>query len=337
MNGFTNVAPENVERVQKAAEALGYQKCEAAGLLRSRRKGSSVRSGNIGVVFSGMTGGWANQPMFVAYAGGIEQSCQEMGFHALIEFCEDGVTVPRCVRERKVDGILVKTTRGLPEFLKKIPSNLPVVSFGFNDPSASIFQVSIDNQGAGWMVADYLWQKGHRRIGFLSTDLSHPVFNARLHGYQNFLLSKGAFDPALVAGIASAKVPLRPDEVPPNMTGLLEHILSQGTAAMPTALVAENDWLACGLYSALAEKGIRVPQDISVVGFDNSEMLCNSMIPPLTTFAAPFAAVARTAAEELMNRIGHPERARDNAIQLLRGNIVERDSVRSVENQSETK
>jgi LacI family transcriptional regulator len=320
-----------LKRVQKSINALGYRKCESAGLLRARRHGSVARSGNIGTIFMEMSDVWSSHPLFGAYATGIEQACQELGFHSLIEFCDDSDILPRCVRERKVDGLLVKAIRRVPAFLQRIPPAFPVVCFGLNDPTASIHQVSIDHQGAGWLVTDYLWSRGHRRIAFLSCDSLHPIFSARLNGYENFLRGKGAFDPALVAVKPKIAPSVNdPDETPPDMTQLLEQVTSGSSAERFTAIVVANDWMACGLYSALVDKGMSIPDEVSVVGFDNSELVCNTMTPPLSSYAAPFSELARAAAMELIDRIEHPDRPRSGAIQLLRGNIVERSSVRSL-------
>jgi LacI family transcriptional regulator len=324
LNGFPNVAANNITKVQKAVEALNYQKNLSAGLLRSRRNASL--SGSIGLVFVQMGQAWSRHPLFSSYVAGVEQACQEKGIHAIVELCSDPSELPRCVRQRKVDGLLIKTTRGLPGFFDRLPVSLPVVCLGMNDPMSSVYQVAPDNRSAGWMISDYLWQQGHRKIAFLCSEAKHPIFIARLQGYEGFLRSKGAFDSRLVV-MEELTVAGDPEQTPPNMAAALHQVMDVPSEMRPTAIVAGNDWAACGLYTAIAKMGLRIPEDISVVGADNDEVLCNSMVPPLTSYAAAFTEVARAGALELMSRIENPEQARESAVLLLRGRIVERRSV----------
>ncbi|HEY8967210.1 MAG TPA: LacI family DNA-binding transcriptional regulator [Candidatus Methylacidiphilales bacterium] len=323
LNGFSNITPANAERVKKAIEELGYEKCRSAEMLVARRNGYRIRSGNVGVVFVGMGAGWAVHPLVAEYTRGVERACVEKGFHALVEFSVDDGKVPRCVREGKVDGLLIKTTRTLPEFVADLPVDMPLVSVGFNDPSVPIQQVAPDNRGAGWVAAEYLWKLGHRRIAFLCGDVLHPVFLSRLQGYESFLRMQKGYDPALVA-VEEAPFDLQPTEKPPRCDSLLDRVLP----ARPTAIIAENDWMALGLCATLAERGIAVPDDVSVMGFDN-DPLSAMATPPLTTYAVPFSDIAYRAALELFSQIRQPEaRRHDQSIHLMRGTLVERASVR---------
>ncbi|AHF92843.1 alanine racemase [Opitutaceae bacterium TAV5] len=330
LNGATNIAPENLKKVQVAIEELGYQKNHSAGLLASRRVGSVSRTGNIGMVYTEAGPSWNNHPLVAAYTLGVEQACQEKGFHSLIELSGDDKTMPRCVRERKVDGLLIRCTRADPEFLKTERLDIPVVFVGLNNPAVHFPQVAPDNQGAGWMMADYLWQKGHRRIAFLCTDALHPFFIARLHGYESYLRQRQAFVPGLVTMNVLHRPGdrTRPESVPPNMVSLLDPLLALPTEQRPTAILTANDWMARGLYDALAARGLTVPADMAVAGFDNMEPLCEAMIPPLTSFDLDFTAVARAAAMELFDMITVPSARRDPAVHLVRGRLVERASVR---------
>ena len=114
LNGFTNITQTNFDRVQQAIKELGYEKCRSAEQLVSRRNGSRVRTGNIGMVFTEMGSDWASHPMVAAYSMGVERACEEKGFHALIEFSDGRGGLPRCIRENKVDGLLVKTLLDSP-------------------------------------------------------------------------------------------------------------------------------------------------------------------------------------------------------------------------------
>jgi LacI family transcriptional regulator len=329
LNGHTNITQVNFDRVKKAIAELGYKKCRSAEFLVSRRFGSRVRTGNIGVIY---TAGqmWANHPLVAAYTVGIEQACKEKGFHALVEMVDDLSVLPRCVRENKIDGLLLKTTRELPSFLQQLPSELPVVCVGLNDPSANIEQICTDDHGAGWIVAEYLWSQGHRRIAFLCDDSEHPMFLARFHGYESFLRSRRGFDPALTAMRESGRGGKTPEEEPPNMDKLLNKVLGASGESV-TAIVAANDWMAQGLYSSLVSRNLKPGKDISVVGFDNAVSICAVLRPQLTSVKIPFSDTAYAGAIRLFDRIENSDLSTSHSLHLIRGEIVERGSVRRLE------
>lgn len=327
LNGHPNITQKNIERVQKAIADLRYEKCRSAEMLVSRRNGSRVQTGNIGMAYTDMAGDWSNHPLVVAYSMGVERACREKGFHVLIEFCEDNQDMPRCVRDGKVDGLLIKATRGLPEYVKDLPKDFPVVCVGLNEPAAQVQQVAPDNRGAGWMVVDYLWSVGHRRIGFVCSDLMHPMFLARFQGYEGALRARRAFDPTLCALDEAEQVDKTPELCPPNMRREVEKLLSAPGEPV-TAIVAANDWMAQGVYGALDKLGRRIPENISVVGFDNAVQVCTLLSPQLTSFAIPFGDVAYSAALKVMERVKAPDTIQDHSLHLVRGTLIERASVR---------
>ena len=327
LNGFTNITQTNFDRVQQAIKELGYEKCRSAEQLVSRRNGSRVRTGNIGMVFTEMGSDWASHPMVAAYSMGVERACEEKGFHALIEFSDGRGGLPRCIRENKVDGLLVKTTRELPAMLEARPKDLPIACMGLNNPTVQVQQVAPDNRGAGWQVTHYLWDMGHRRIGFVCADMLHPMFVARFQGYEEFLRNKRAFDPAICFLREREQVPVHPESRPPDMSDAVGQLLAAPGAPV-TAVIAANDWEAGGLYPALKKAGRQIPADISVVGFDNSVQVCAGLSPQLTSFAIPFVDVAYAAALKVIERIQTPNQLWSHSLHLVRGDIVERASVR---------
>ncbi len=335
LNQASNVALENQEKVQRAIEELGYKKKTFSGPSASRRNGATPRSGNIGLIFADAGTEWISHPLNMAYTSGVESACEENGYHSLVEFAPADGSVPRCVREGKVDGVLIKVARQVPDFIKDIPPDMPMVLVGLNAPWVDLPQVSLDNYGAGWMVTKYLWERGHRRIGFLCSKGSHPLFVERMQGSIAFLRSRQAYTPDLVVAESSAQeisaqFLSEPQTSPPDMTEAFDQLMTQASKSPPTALVMANDWMARGMYDVLARRGLRVPQDISVVGFDNVALLCSSMSPQLTSFDLNFGAVVRAAALDLFDVIKAPHTKRDLSIRLVRGHLVERDSVSDV-------
>ena len=155
------------------------------------------------------------------------------------------------------------------------------------------------------------------------------MFVARLQGYEALLRARNAFasERVLIKRLESATVTGLPEETPPDMTWALEQLWGLPESERPTAIITANDWMALGLYDALAARGLRVPDDVSVVGFDNSQPQCASMKPPLTSFDMSFALVAKAAALKLIDQIEMPKQQGDLAVQLIRGHLVERGSV----------
>ncbi|MDR1281407.1 MAG: LacI family transcriptional regulator [Opitutaceae bacterium] len=333
LNGATNISPDNLESVQSAIRKLGYKKhLPAPRPLMARKLGVGDRTGNIGMVFAGAGQAWTNHPLFAAYTVGVEQACQQNGLHALIELSADDNELPRCVAEQKIDGLLVKSTQQVPAFVKKLPAELPVVFIGMNDPGVTFPQVAPDSHGSGWLVADYLWQRGHRRIAFVCTNAIHPQFIARQQGIEGYLRQREAYDPALVImrktdadDTKSGRV--APEATPPDLDAEVKQLFSRPAESRPTAIVTANDWAAHGLYRALARRGLHVPQDISVVGFDNMEPLCTILEPMLTSYDVSFAAQSKAAAFDLFHIIENPAHRQESSVRLVRGNIVERQSV----------
>jgi LacI family transcriptional regulator len=305
------------------AEAAGTPGDAAAALPRTR---------NIGVVFADNNPAWRDHPLVASYMVGVEEGCQGSGFHALMELSSDGGTsLPRCVAEHKIDGLLVKTAHGLPGFLDQLPVNLPAVLVSVNNPAVSFPQIAPDNHGAGWSMTGYFWEKGHRRIAFLCSDSRHSMFIGRFQGYENCLRQKSAYDPALVSMVEKPADKIHePEQTSPDMGPALDRLLALPSASRPTAILTANDWMAHGVYTALAARGLRIPDDISVAGFDNVTTLCETLVPQLTSFDLDLVGVARTAAELLADMIDKPAQKRLPSVHLVRGRLVPRQSVASL-------
>ncbi len=229
LNGYTNISPLNFRRSRPPIAELDYKKCQSAGLLVSRKNGSPRPYGNIGIVYTEIKSQWVSHPLIASYTLGVEEGpARSADFTPWLNWPRTRGAIPRCVREGKVDGLLIKVSREVPAFVQDLPENFPMVGVSFNDPSVPFFQVAPDNTGAGWVVADSLWQRGHRRIAFVCAQEDHPMFVARLQGYEAFLRSRGAFVPERVAiKPFAATVSGVPEETPPDMGWALEQLLGR--------------------------------------------------------------------------------------------------------------
>ncbi|MDA3799172.1 MAG: LacI family DNA-binding transcriptional regulator [Kiritimatiellae bacterium] len=326
LNNAKNINPDNIKRVNEAVKDLGYRKCSAAQLLGSKKNHSKIRTGNIGFVFAELTSVWQGHPHLEHYSKAVEKACREHGCHAIIEWADNTKQgeLPTCVLEGKVDGVIVMGTN--VDYSKY--GNLPLV--GISKTSAEIQCVVPDDRSAGRTVAEYLWNKGHRRISYMCNSSSNMMFISRFHGYKEFLEQMQSFDPDLVKMYNEHIQFDQPQTSFPDMTLPLKELLDLPESKRPTAIITANDWTAAGLYAAFRQQEVSVAEQISVVGFDNLEALCCSLFPALTSYAIPFKQVAYTAAQKLFAQLENPPDENISSTELIKGKIVERESVRTI-------
>lgn len=335
LNGFDNISPRNVEKVRQAVDALGYKHCQVARALASRRGGQAIRTGNIGVYYPHMSASWATHPLLATYVGGIEQACVEHDAHMLLEFgLEEQSQLPRFLKDQKIDGLLIKeTVQPHPTWLLEFRETLPMVGMGMCDPSLEIPQISPDDHVAGIQVSEYLWSRGHRRIAFVSACSSNRMFLRRRQGIEEFLLTRDVFDPSLmITDYRTGMESLQPELYPPNMQCYMQQLWDRPVEKRPTALIVANDWMALGCYIAMQAMGIKPGEDLSIVAYDNQESLCTSVTPHLSSYSVPVTQTAYAAAMLLLDLIQKPDRFVPRGLQLLTGEMCERDSVCTLAN-----
>lgn len=323
INGSEAVAGKRVDAVKKAIAELGYQKNSAAQLLAGKRGNSRLRTGNIGLWMAEMADEWISNPVYTNYLSGIESVCAARGYHVLIEH-GGSFGYPRCVHEGKVDGLIVKAVNRIPEILTELNGRLPLIGLSMFERELPLAQVTTDNQLAGEEVCRYLWMRGHRRIGFVSNNDHHRMFFSRLNGYEYYLRQQGAYDSALVYS-GKADELTYPEENFPDLHAAVDKLFSN--ADPPTAIIAANDWMAAGLYEALADRNLRIPEDVSIIAFDH---LTNLFLRPrLTSYAVPMYEMGRTAAEWVLNMIEAGTRHENTGpeFRMVTGRIFEHASV----------
>jgi LacI family transcriptional regulator len=172
-----------------------------------------------------------------------------------------------------------------PEELKEAP--WVVLDSRTDDPNDS--WVVPDEEGGAYAATSYLVQEGHRRIGYLRDANHHSADVERVAGYRKALAEAGIdFDPDLLA--ADRNDPMGGAEAAAKLIALDEP---------PTAIQCFTDRMAMGAYRAIRRAGLRVPADISVIGFDNQSQIAPWLDPPLTTIQLPHEEMGRWAVEHL--------------------------------------
>lgn len=335
INGFDNISSDNLHKVQDAMTSLGYEKASTSrgGQSQSARDGSR-KTGNIGIFFSSMTSDWAGHPLFTEYMQGIEQACQEKSYHSVVEFADERShnSLPRLILENKVDALLLKGDPAQMGWLDRLPPKMPVVGLAMQDPTLQLSQVMPDNRSAGWQMAAYLWEMGHRRIACLMPQAYHVMFLSRRHGVEEFLRQQGAYDKALdicmeQPDVLDTEGLSHPQPSPPDLELLVSQLWQMPIDQRPTAIIAVNDWTAAGLYMAMFKQGLTVGQDISIVGIDDAPSVRGMLNPGLTTYAMPFAQAASVAVRQLIHQLHVSVDDTHTGVYLVKGQIVERQSV----------
>lgn len=288
LNDVTSIAiaPETRQRVLDAARELGYVPSAAARQL------ASGRARTIGLVISYAE--HLKSDAFVPQAlYSLNHAAHRRGFRVLVEALED-VTAPdayhQLVRGKQIDGLIVLNPREDDARLPKlIADGFPVVVIG-HAPAGP--QVDVDNVGAARRLTEHLLGLGRRRVASLPyAPLAHHSSRMRLDGWRAALETAG-----LDAGDAWVEVA---DFSAESGRAATERLLAR---VRPDALVAGNDVVAFGAMTALRAAGLRIPDDVAVVGFDDIPLAAHAC-PPLTTVRLPAVEMGRRAAETLIRRI----------------------------------
>lgn len=274
------------QRIQEVVKRLGYTPNALARNLRTARTRLIVA----------LLPDIAN-PFFSEVIRGIEQVAHENGYSVLL-----GETQGSTVREqayadmvaaRQADGIITMSPR-VPAI--PIQGRLPVVNACEYVKDGQVSSVYIDNIAAAGVAVDYLLMLGHREIAFLAGPPSSPISVDREQGYR-LALQRAKLS-------ASAALTVAGDFSIESGERAVELLLSRGKPF--TALFCSNDEMAIGALRALSSHGLRVPEDVSVVGFDDIRF-ARYTSPPLTTVAQPKNALGREAMSMLLELLSDPQ------------------------------
>jgi DNA-binding LacI/PurR family transcriptional regulator len=293
------VSEEVRKRVLEAAEALGYPGPDPAA--RRLRTG---RAGAVGLIFAERLGYQFTDPAAPAFLRGIAEGMEAAPSGLLlIPDSRRRAEAARTVAEAAVDGFIIYSTpRDDPRVEAALARNLPVVTVDQPRGAETPF-VGIDDRAAARSAAEFLRELGHERVAVLSFvtalgpggSLELDLSTERLEGYKDGL--GAAWDAARVRTV-------RPNAPEPAREATAELLRS---ADRPTAILAMSDILALGAVEAAAELGVAVPDELSVVGFDDSAVALHA-VPPLTTVAQPHGEKGRLATQWLLEEV---ERGRE--------------------------
>jgi LacI family transcriptional regulator len=191
--------------------------------------------------------------------------------------------------ERQVEGLIYATMYHRPVQLPPISIHVPIVLLDCYVEDHSLPSVVPDEVQGGRTATEVLLRHGHRRIGFINSVDPIPATRGRLEGYRQALAAYGVpFDETLVVNQLA------------NAAGGYDGALAlMNHPEPPTALFCFNDRMAMGVYDTLRKLNLRIPDDVSVIGFDNQEPIADSLHPGLSTLELPHYAMGRWAVEYL--------------------------------------
>jgi LacI family transcriptional regulator len=308
-----NISEETRQRVLAAAEELGYVPDAAAQAL------ASGRTQTIGMVFRAYPHITTDLAHFQIIEG-LMGIARQFGVRLLVDSVSQTDTADTYVnltRTKRIDGLILSDSRVDDRALRDLVNDgFPIVLLG-RLPDVEVCSVEFDNRGGARMAAGHLLAQGYSRIGFIGyAPAAHTGVVERLRGYQDALASAGiTFDEALVRyGYFTAD------------SGFEAAVSLLAASPRPTALFVTSDVLAFGALAAIHERGLTIPDDIAVVGFDDNP-LAHFARPSLTTVRLPFEKMGRQAGKMLLDRI------RDNTepvrqVQLAAELIVRASSAR---------
>ncbi len=323
---YGSVSPQARSRTEAAASRLGYRHNRlASSMITGRTHTLAFVGADIGNVF------------FAQALRGVADVAHEAGLEVVIANSDEDpaleLAAVRTLEERRVDGFIIAPVgEGASDHIAGLLARgTPVVFFDRSVPGIDVDAVLIDNVQAARSGVQWLCSMGHKRIGLITTGLGD--------GDPTELLERIAFDPrpasttdARGAGYLAA---LRAADLPVDPSLIVDAAYSRRDAAAavadllrrdsrPTALFTVDNLMTLATYEAIQQSGLRFPEDISLLGFDDLEWT-TIVRPTLSVIAQPAYDLGATAARRLLDRL-----AGDTAppqLSLLGATLIERDSV----------
>jgi DNA-binding LacI/PurR family transcriptional regulator len=270
-------ALSNKGRISEETRALVFEQARKMGYAVKTPTGKRVPA-NIGIVFSKRLHSLTQDPFYSTVMVGVEQECNKYNYQVIFLTIDDDDAgrLWGLYNERRIDGLIMVGGDIKQQLVQQVLDNkIPLVLIDNRFDDLDVDCVVTDNRGGVQKSMKYLYELGHRCIGFIGGPLSHSSLNERFCTYREFLDE---------AGIRSSDRWVWIHEAPgPQTEKGYEGIKALAKDGLEiTALITDNDNTAIGVLRGCAEQGIKVPEDLSIVGFDNTAM-AEHVSPALTT------------------------------------------------------
>ena len=304
------ISEETRARIWQAVTDLGYRPNAMAQALRSGK--------------SSLLGFVTDEIATTPFAGLIIRGAQDAAWahHRILTLVNTDKRADLeseaigALLKHQVEGIVFATMYHHEISLPAILGDVPIALSNCYCADSRVAAAVPDEERGGNEATRHLLERGHRDVAYVSNIDDIPATHGRLAGYRRALHEFG--------------LPFREDRVrylPSVQEGGYDAVMSlmRQSGERPTALFCFKDRMAMGAYAALQDLGLRIPQDISVVGFDNQELIAAHLRPPLTTLRLPHYEMGRWSVEALLGKVGTPSRT------LIHCPLIERESVARVD------
>lgn len=295
LNGGTEVSQKTRTRIEQAMRSLEFAPSAAARMLRGRP------TGLVAVIAEQLT----TTPDSSEIIKGIQLVCEEQGKMLLIgETGGNAAIADRLVadmRERRVEAILFATPFHRQVTVEPVLGNTPTALANCFEMPGRYTQVVPDDEGGGYAAAQIVLQAGHRKIAFLQLIPGMVATGLRLRGFQRAMQEHGVpSNPAwLIHGAESDDA----DEFA-HLNDAVDRLFASGER--PTAILCGNDKMAMRVIFILQRRGLRVPADVSIVGFDDFRLISEALDPGLTTVALPYRQIGELSARSALAQAPEP-------------------------------
>ena len=317
LNNHPAISKATRERIIALSQEMGYvPNATARGLKTNRTRA-------LGVILRQI-----DDPYWSEVLDGVDSVLQAKGYSMFIACTHDdkqrGKEVARAMVERGVDGVILGGLRFSEEKSHILSSyDLPMVMINNEDVGQFRYVISNDHYHGARMITKHLIELGHTRLAYLGKRYAGIPNSDRLAGFHTEMKA---------AGLPIEKQYIY-HTLPPNPIGGregAEYFLSLD--AIPSGIICYNDYIAVGVYDYLKEKGLHIPGDISIAGYDDI-FIASFLSPPLTTFHQNKFEMGQRAAEMMLEvlsdrRVGERESSAPKKV-VLRGNLKVRASTRS--------
>lgn len=310
LTGNVPVSPVARQKVLDAVKALDYH----PNLLAQGLKGGRIKT--IGLFIPNV-----RDLVFPAAIRGIEDTAKQHGYTVILcntdDSAEKEMSYIQSLRRRFINGFILSTARMDSRHLVQLEQEkFPVVHLIRHCGDAAVDAVVLDNFDGAYQATAYLLQRGYRKIAIINGDTRVLLYQERFAGYRHAHEQAGvSVDQQLIVHNVKGW-----DDSGRAVTDML------ASGLRPDAIFATNDPKAIGAMRAVKDFGLKVPADIAVIGFDNSD-IAGLLDPPLTTVAQPFYEMGARACAKLIRLIENKRRLRQR-VEVFPAKLVIRGSVR---------
>ena len=311
LSGTGYAADDTRKLVHDAARELGYVANQVARSLRTRQ-----------TRMVGLLIGDVENRFYSVIAKNVESIAKDAGYHVVLCNSDDDPVIEReylkLLEGMRVDALIVTPTPKNRRQLARLLPDIAIVQVDRRVDGLNADAILVDNEAGAASAVSLLIEAGHTHIGILTGNVEIATAAQRLAGYKSVLKESG--------------IPIRQSLIRPGSFHR-EHAIEDATALIrarpaPTAIFAANNILAEATLVALEQMGMRVPRDMSVVGFDDEQWM-SIVNPGLTTVRQPVVDIARSAAELALRRLREGLGSRASTV-VFRTELVERGSVAAV-------